>query len=100
MPRVYKTAEAKEDLINIWSYTYKNWGEAQADLYHGELERAFELLADSPLICRLREELQPPVRLHHYNHHLIVYIEVESGINLVRVLHESMDYESHLEGNA
>lgn len=100
MSRIQKTAAAKEDLINIWLYTYKNWGEKQADLYVDDLERAFLLLADAPLICRLREELIPPVRIHHFNHHLVIYVETKDGISLVRVLHESSDYESLFEGSA
>ncbi len=101
MPRIFKTANAKEDLINIWSYTYKNWGERQADHYHDNLEKACQLLAETPLMCRLREELSSPVRIHHHEHHLIIYIQVDEDIHLIRVLHESMDYERHLtEGNA
>jgi len=98
MPLIHKTKEAREDLINIWRYTYKNWGEEQADRYNNELDKTIKLLAKEPLISRLREELDPPVRIHHFNHHLIVYVEIERGISLVRVLHESSDYESHLEG--
>lgn len=70
MPSIHKTGEAKEDLINIWLYTYKNWGEKQAEPYLDDLGRAFQLLVNAPLICRLREELKPPVRIHHFNHHL------------------------------
>lgn len=99
MPLIQKSAAAREDLINIWRYTYTNWGEPQADLYNKELENALSLLADAPLICRLREEISPPVRIHHFRKHLVVYVEVEGGINLIRILHESSDYESHLEGS-
>lgn len=98
MPFVIKTTQAQEDLIDIWRYTYEKWGEAQADLYLDDLENALQLLAHEPLICRKREELTPPVRIHHTHKHLVIYIEIESGIRLIRVLHESCDYETHLEG--
>lgn len=62
-----------------------------------DLEEAIRLLAEQPLICRERTELNPPVRIHHHAHHLIVYLALEDGINVVRVLHESMDVDSHME---
>ena len=97
MPRIIKQALVEQDLVDIWLYTFKEWGEQQADKCLDELDAAIELLADQPLICRERTELEPPVRIHHHGHHLIVYLALGDGINLVRVLHESMDIDSHLE---
>tara|TARA_R110001592_G_C13088740_1_gene743256 strand:- start:790 stop:1098 length:309 start_codon:yes stop_codon:yes gene_type:complete len=97
MPRIIKQALAEQDLVDIWLYTFKEWGEQQADKYLDELDASIQLLADQPLICRERTELEPPVRIHHEGHHLIVYLTLGDDINLVRVLHESMDIDSHLE---
>ncbi len=55
------------------------------------------ILAETPLICRERDELIPPVRIHHHAHHMIVYEALPNGINVVRVLRESMDVELQLE---
>ena len=63
----------------------------------GHKRSAIQLLAEQPHMCRERLELAPPVRIHHHAHHLIVYLALEDGINVVRVLHENMDYESQLE---
>ena len=97
MPRVTKQGQAETDLLEIWMYTYKEWGPQQADKYLDELDAAFKLLAQQPLICRERSEFTPPVRIQHHQHHLIVYLAKEDGINVVRVLHETMDIVSHLE---
>ena len=97
MPIIIKQALAEEDLVAIWLYTFNEWGEQQADKYLDDLNAAITLLADQPLICRERTELEPPVRIHHHGHHLIVYLALDNGINLVRLLHESMDVDSHLE---
>ncbi|MDE0155945.1 MAG: type II toxin-antitoxin system RelE/ParE family toxin [Gammaproteobacteria bacterium] len=97
MPRILKQSLAEQDLIEIWLYTLNEWGEYQADKYLDDLEEAIRLLAEQPLICRERTELNPPVRIHHHAHHLIVYLALEDGINVVRVLHESMDVDSHME---
>jgi toxin ParE1/3/4 len=97
MPRILKQALAEQDLVEIWLYTFNEWGERQADKYLDELDDAIQLLADQPLICRERIELEPPVRIHHHGHHLIVYLALADGINLVRFLHESMDLDSQLD---
>ena len=96
MPRILKQVQAEHDLLEIWLYTFNEWGEKQADKYLDELETAIRLLAEQPLICRERTELQPPVRIHHHANHLIAYLALETGINVVRVLHENMDVDSHL----
>jgi len=98
MPRIEKQALVDQDLIEIWLYTFGEWGEKQADNYLDDLDEAFHLLAEQPLLCRERNELSPPVRIHHHAHHLIVYLAMEDGINIVRVLHENMDIEKQLEG--
>ena len=83
MPRIIRKAQAEQDL--------------QADVYLDDLSEAMELLAGQPLICRERLEFTPPVRIHHHLHHLIVYLALDEGINVVRVLHESMDIDGQLE---
>ncbi|MFH6783095.1 MULTISPECIES: type II toxin-antitoxin system RelE/ParE family toxin [Methylobacterium] len=43
-----------------------------------------------------RRELRPPVRLHPYGAHLIVYAVERDDILIVRVLHGRQDWESLL----
>ena len=97
MLQILKQAQAEQDLVEIWLYTFNEWGEYQADKYLDDLDGAIRLLAEQPLICRERTELNPPVRIHHHAHHLIAYQVLEDGIRVVRVLHKSMDADSHLE---
>ena len=33
MPQVFKQALAEQDLVEIWLYTFNEWGEKQADKY-------------------------------------------------------------------
>jgi len=96
MPQINKQPLAEQDLINIWLYTFKRWGEIQADKYLDELEQGIKLLASQPLLCRQRDEFNPAVRVHHYAYHLIIYITSNDTITIVRVLHESMDIETQL----
>ena len=97
MPDIHKQRLAEQDLINVWLYTFETWGEAQADRYLDDLGQAIKLLSETPLICRKRSELTPAVRIYHHAHHLIIYETLQDGINIVRVLHKSMNVKSQLE---
>jgi len=97
MLNIYQQTQAKQDLIDIWLYTANRWGETQADKYLDGLENSLQLLAEQPLICRERAEFDPPVRIYHHEHHIIVYLVIESGVNVIRFLHKSMDVGQQLE---
>ena len=95
-PVILRRPLAEEDLINLWLYTLDNWDEDQANYYLDTLGSAFELIAENPLICRERDEFTPPVRIHPCEQHLIIYIKIDSGIDIIRILHKSMDIDSQL----
>ena len=88
---------AERDLEAIWQYTTEIWGINQAHAYIDGLVDIFQLLSENPLMCRERKEFNPPVHIHHHAHHLIVFVLSEMGIDVVRVLHESMDIDTQLD---
>lgn len=94
-----KSHLADEDIINIYQYTYQNFGPLQAETYHENLHNTFCFLAENPLVAPEQIEFVPPVRIHHYKKHLIVYLIQEDGIFIVRVLHERMDVKLQLEND-
>jgi toxin ParE1/3/4 len=89
--------EAELDLEDTWLYTAKTWSDDQAVTYIDDIEAVFLLLADNPFLCRERTELQPPVRIHNFQSHLIVYKQLGDDIGIIRILHESVDIEGNLE---
>ena len=48
MFEVFKTPLAEADLKDIWRYSFKNWGETQADDYLEKLEAGLQRLIDTP----------------------------------------------------
>jgi toxin ParE1/3/4 len=54
------------------------------------------MLATTPEMAAERRDFQPPVRIHHFEKHLIVYAIANSGILIVRVLHQSQDVPAQL----
>ncbi|MES9853997.1 MAG: type II toxin-antitoxin system RelE/ParE family toxin [Candidatus Thiodiazotropha sp. L084R] len=97
MLKIIKTVRAEQDLIDIWSYSFNKWGEAQADRYLDRLNAGFSLVAKNPQMCRQRKECEQPAYIHLCEHHLIVYAFNSKTVTIVRVLHESMNIEIQLD---
>lgn len=90
---------ARDDLEDVWDYTIARWDVEQAIQYTDEIETACEILCESPLMCRERDEYNPPVRMHPHGEHLIVYVIDDKGILIVRILHSHMDVDKQLTEN-
>lgn len=86
--------KAVDDIIAIHGEGLRLFGDEQAEKYHTGMEKVFQLLADNPELARERREIVPPVRVHPYGAHLIVYLIENSGdILIVRVRHGSEDWQ-------
>lgn len=90
------TRQADEDIIDIYVWGSRRFGEEQAERYHAGLSATLDLTADNPLITRKRDEFDPPVRLHPYQSHLIIYLVDEAGVLIVRVQHGRQHWKRHL----
>ena len=85
--------QAEEDLIALFLDGVEHFGLAQAEAYHDLLANTFEFLADNPQAARLREEIDPPVRVHPVQSHLVVYrVDNEGGVLVIRVRHGHEDW--------
>ncbi len=94
--RVRTTRQCDIDIINIYGYGVTAFGVAQAERYHEGLMASFDLLTRHPRMARERSEFTPPVRLHPYRSHMIVYLATAGDVLIVRVLHGRQDWERHL----
>jgi toxin ParE1/3/4 len=95
MLKITKRPLAKDDLKDIWRYTYREWGEKQADKYIIELGKGINQLIDNP---EIGTTCSYEIKYHQYaiNHHIIFYRINSTEIIIVRVLHERMDPKKHL----
>ncbi|MDK4713591.1 type II toxin-antitoxin system RelE/ParE family toxin [Rhizobium sp. CNPSo 4039] len=83
------SVEAEEDIIAIAEQGIRMFGTAQARRYHDDLFAVLDLMAANPRMAREREEISPPVRIHPFKAHLIVYrIEEDGAIFVIRIRHE------------
>ena len=88
--------EAKADLRSIRTYTIRAWSKPQAKRYLAVLKRHFADLAQAPLLHPQVEGRRDSIRKSHLGRHLIIYLPIESGVEIVRVLHERMDIAARL----
>ena len=85
--RISLAPQAENDLVGIWHYTVREWSETQAERYLAGLDDVFALLASQPEIARLRREIVPPVRVHSYRSHLVIFTADEGVMEVIRVVH-------------
>jgi toxin ParE1/3/4 len=87
------SVEAEEDVIAIFISGAEQFGVAQAERYHDELEKIFYLLSLNPHAARIREELTPSVRVHPHSSHIIIYTVTENNdVFIIRVRHAHEDW--------
>jgi toxin ParE1/3/4 len=100
MPSYQKTRRADQDLQEIYRFTRRTWGRAQAERYLHGLEQRFTALADNPLIGIAREDLRPEgLRSVVHGSHVVFYQPQSYGVLIVRVLHGRQDVREHLDSS-
>lgn len=95
------TTKAKEDLKNIARHTQENWGIKQRDIYLGQIDEIFHTIAKSPNKGRACDEIRENYFKFSAGKHVIFYRQVvkdlgKKEVQIVRILHSSMDIPSHL----
>jgi toxin ParE1/3/4 len=96
MKRYVLTPRAHRDIDEIWNYTAANWGIDQAEHYVRLIQRAIEIVADNPGRGRICDDVRPGYRKYPAGSHFVFYRVAGAGIDVVRVLHQRMDFEQHL----
>ena len=86
MPLIRRTAQADEDLIDLWVYIAQDHPKA-ADHLLDEFENKFALRSEQPRIGSARADIAPELRHFPVGNYLILYREIANGIEVVRVIH-------------
>ena len=96
MPAFLLSEKALEDLKSIGRYTLKSWGREQRNIYLSKLDESFYLLAERPQLGSARDDIRNGYRVYHVRRHLIFYRQKPTEIEIIRIMHDSMDVETHL----
>lgn len=91
------TKSAKADLKAIARYTQARWGMPQRNTYLKEVDQLFRALASNPEMGRACTEIRAGYRKFPHGAHVIYYKQLaQEDLLIVRILHATMDVESHL----
>ena len=97
MSKFSLTEKAKDDLKKIARFTQKRWGKVQRNTYLRSLDGCFHQLSDNPAMGRSCDEIKPGYYKFPTGSHVVFYrCKTERMIEIVRILHESMDVELQL----
>lgn len=90
MSRVIFIPQAEEDLLEIAFHIAQDNPDAAARFLE-RIEEICAVIAASPGIGRLREELAPNLRSFPVDQYLIFYVPAKGGIEVARILHGARD---------
>ncbi|GAB3699046.1 type II toxin-antitoxin system RelE/ParE family toxin [Mariniluteicoccus flavus] len=96
MSQYWLTPAARRDLSSIWDFTEERWGISQAEKYIREIQAAVERVADDPDRGRFREDVREGYRSYAIGSHVVFYLWRASHIEVVRILHQRMDFDRYL----
>ena len=82
-PRLLRTAQAEEDLINIWAYIARH-NPIAADRILDLLDEKSHALARNPRMGMARDDVAPGVRHLPVGRYLILYRALENDVQVVR----------------
>lgn len=103
--RVTLSSAAELDFANILHWTASTFGRRRARVYRDILLQAIGTLTEGPDLAgsRLRREIRPGIRTLHVargrrrGHHFLLYRCIDDEtIEILRLLHDSMDLPRHL----
>mgnify|MGYP002712995770 CR=1 FL=1 len=96
MSEVIFSPRAKLDLGEIWDYTLSQWGVEQAEKYVRELWSVVKRAADSPTEFVDIGDVRRGYRKFSSGSHVVFFKVTGNGIDVVRILHQRMDFDRHL----
>lgn len=89
------SAAARQDMLGIGRFTEHQWGKSKRNDYLAQLDRAFDLISENPLIGSVCDEIIQGYRKYSQGSHMIYY-RVTDRVEIIRILHERMDPDSRL----
>lgn len=98
------TEQAQADVSETLARTLDRWGERKYWEYFDLIQEAFVAITEDPSRGRSRSDARPGVLGHHIRQrgrnarHLVFYTYDASAdrVLVLRLLHDSMDFEQHL----
>ncbi len=87
---------AQVDVEKIWTDTARKWGIDQAEDYVRQLGHDIQTIAERPLLGRACADIKKDYYKYPSGSHVLFYRRIDDGVVVVRILHERMDFKTHL----
>jgi toxin ParE1/3/4 len=84
---------SKADLRKIYRDGLRKFGKRAAERYVEGIADAYNLIGSMPQMNPVRTEVKPPVHLHPYKGHLIIYRIGAEEVRILRVLSRHQDWQ-------
>ena len=98
MSRYVLSPAARDDLEQIWDYSSERSDYHQAEACLREVQHAIERVGSNPTIGRACNYVRSGYRKHAVGSHTLYYrVGSDDVIDVVRVLHQRMDADRHLD---
>lgn len=91
--------KAKQDVADIINYTMAKWGYNQGETYKDLLKEAEQAIKQNPFtpLSKSRDNFKAGLRSIFAGKHIIFYhLKNKNTIEIIRILHQAMDYQRHL----
>jgi toxin ParE1/3/4 len=106
MARVFRSPLARRDIVDVLRYTRDRWGKEQAREYRNLIREALNAIAAEPQLGKVRGT-RPGILSYHIKQpgrnarHIVFYrVGAAGALEIVRFLHDSMDFDQHLQDPA
>ncbi|MBN2730511.1 MAG: type II toxin-antitoxin system RelE/ParE family toxin [Bacteroidales bacterium] len=97
MAKITFREKAIEDLDRIWIYTFENWSESQADAYYFFIVDECRYISENSNLGKSYPTIRKGILGHKAAKHIMFFQKTDdSEIEVIRILHESMDLKSRL----
>jgi toxin ParE1/3/4 len=103
MARLIRSPRAKRDIVETLEYTKQRWGVDQAREYAALIQDALTSIAADPRRGKPRDDVRPGIWARHISQrgrparHILFYrISPTGTVEIVRFLHDAMDFAQHL----
>jgi len=96
MSRYVLSRAAQESLIDIKTYSTKTFGKKRTTIYLKSLRDRMKDLSESPLAGLSRDEIKKGYFSYYEGSHTIYYRITKTHIDIIDILHQSMEPSLHL----
>ena len=96
MTNYFLSPEAQNSLRNIKAYSNKNFGPQRTKTYLQNIRNRMQALAENPSRGIIREDLKVGYHSDFVGSHTIYYRVQPTHIDIIDVLHQSMEPSKHI----